>query len=94
MSDDSSTPQRDSLSPFISDETPVKLPLKVVFTLCGIVASGAIAWGLTAKSVSEHDKRIELLETQTRGVEKLLERIDERTAEIKRRMDATRWDGR
>jgi hypothetical protein len=74
----------------VSDSTPVKVPLKLMFWLLAVVAAGAIAWGLTANRVAEHDKRIDSLETDARKTEQLLIRIDERTAEIKRQLDRVR----
>lgn len=74
-------------TPFISDETRVKVPLRVLGMFAAAVAAGAIAWGITTNRVAEHDKRIEALEGDSRSTREVLIRIDERTAEIKRRLD-------
>lgn len=77
-------------TPFISEETRVKLPLRLVAWGVAIVAAGAIAWGLTTRTVQDQGRRIDNLETDSRSTREVLIRIDERTAEIKRRLDSAR----
>lgn len=75
-------------APFISEDTRVKMNLKGMGIAIAAIVTAAIAWGLTSSRVEEHDKRISALETDSRSTREVLIRIDERTAEIKRRLDA------
>jgi hypothetical protein len=79
---------RPTSAPFsISEEMRVKMPLRILLALLGIVAAGAIAWASTRSDVSANTKRIMDLESNSRQQTEMLIRIDERTAEIKRQMD-------
>lgn len=71
----------------ISEDSRVKLPLKLAIALIGVVAAGAIAWGFTTRTTQDNTKRIDSLEQEQRTTREVLIRIDERTAEIKRRLD-------
>lgn len=74
----------------VNEDSKVKMPLKIIAWLFAIVAAGAIAWGVTTKTVTDDSKRIDALETDSRSTREVLIRIDERTAEIKRRLDSGR----
>jgi HAMP domain-containing protein len=81
-----------TIAPFsFSDETRVKMPLRLLLALLGIVAVSAIAWATTRSDVAATIERVNVLETDARQQREILIRIDERTAEIKRQIDrATR----
>lgn len=75
-------------------KTP-RLPLVIVITLVSAALSAGTTYGLTGgrlTSGEERDakmeRRIEKLEDISQRNTLLLERIDERTAEIKRQLDA------
>lgn len=79
-----------TIPPFnLSEEMRVKMPLKILIAILGVVAAGAIVWASTQAVVADHALRIERLETNERSTHEVLIRIDERTAEIKRRLDAS-----
>ena len=75
------------------NKTP-RLPLVIVITLLSAALSAGTTWGLTSgrlDSGEERDakmeRRIEKLEDISQRNTLLLERIDERTAEIKRQLE-------
>jgi parvulin-like peptidyl-prolyl isomerase len=71
----------------LSDEMRVKMPLRILLALLGIVAAGAIAWATTRGDVAATMTRVDALERDARQQREILIRIDERTAEIKRQME-------
>lgn len=73
-----------------SEESRLRMPLRFLIALLGVVAAGALAWGFTSRTVADNTRRIETLENDSRSNRELLLRIDERTGEIKRQMDRTR----
>lgn len=70
-----------------SDSSRIKAPAKVWLALMCAAAAGATAWATLRMSVAEHATRIGSLESDSRTAREVLIRIDERTAEIKRRLD-------
>ena len=70
-----------------SDDSKAKAPLRVWLAVLTAVAAGAIAWTTLRLDVADHATRLGALEGETRNTRDLLLRIDERTAEIKRRLD-------
>jgi hypothetical protein len=81
-------PERETDPGFsFSDSSKIKAPAKVWLSLMFTVAARATAWATLRMSVSEHAARLAALETDSRSGREVLIRIDERTAEIKRRLD-------
>lgn len=70
-----------------SDNTTAKAPLRVWLALVLGVAAGVAAWSTTRGDVTSQGARINALEMDSRATREVLIRIDERTAEIKRRLD-------
>jgi len=71
----------------LSERTTVKMPVSFhVSLVCGICALVWIFAGLR-EMLLQHEERIHNMETQVRTMEGTLNRIDERTGEIKRQMD-------
>ncbi len=48
----------------VSEDTKLKLPLRVQFVLLAFVAAGAAAWALTRRDVSDHADRLASVETK------------------------------
>lgn len=72
-----------------SDATKLRAPAKVWLAIIGAAMAGATGYATLRVAVSEHAARITALESDTRSAREVLIRIDERTAEIKRRLDQT-----
>jgi len=64
----------------LSDRTPVRLPLAVLLSLLITVAGAAATYGAMKTRMEASERRVEKLESANLAVQKLLERIDERTA--------------
>lgn len=71
----------------VSEDTPVQGRIRTFLAIAGVVAAGALAWGFTTNTVSNHAKRIDSLEAEARASREVLIRIDERTADIRRQLE-------
>jgi len=83
----------------MSNETTIrpKFPLSTWLMIASIMAAIIGSYTLAQSQIADHDKRITRLETRDEqarldyaAVRELLVRIDERTAEIKRKQEAGR----
>lgn len=66
----------------------VRTTWRAIGWMISITAAGAIAWAVTQQTVLRHSDDIKELKTDAQSNRELLLRIDERTSEIKRRLDA------
>ncbi len=84
----STTPDTDTQPSFsISERSGVKAPLKSLLAVLAFVAVAYSAYTTTRADVDRHGGRLTALEAEARNTREVLTRIDERTAEIKRRID-------
>lgn len=52
----------ESRTPYLSEETRVKVPLKFAAAIVATVAAGAIAWALTTTRVADQARRLDVVE--------------------------------
>lgn len=88
MSENTNTETQAGFS--ISERTGVKAPLKALLATLAFVAVAYSAYTTTRADVDRHGLRLSALESEARNTREVLTRIDERTGEIKRRLDNNR----
>jgi len=76
-----------TLAPFVHSDGRLRTTwgtMVVIIAFCGGVA---MAWAMVRADVARHDDEIKALQNDAHAQREILIRIDERTAEIKRRLD-------
>ncbi len=88
--------QRDETNPpiTVSEKTKLQLPMKAWVSLAGFLALGVAAWTLAQARIADLqdtaaklERRADKTDAQAEENRLLLERIDERTAQMQRQLD-------
>ena len=82
------------MSDFAADKSRLSLPATLLISMLIGVSSAGVTWGAVTARIAENERRtqqaerrIDRLEETVQAMRPMLERIDERTAEMKRQLD-------
>jgi uncharacterized protein YlxW (UPF0749 family) len=89
MSHDHVQPPRDAdPGVTLSDQTPVRAPLRFWLTLFASTAAGVLAWAHVKGELTQDARRLDAVETEQREARTLLREVRETTSRMDARLEA------